>query len=456
MTTTELLQKYNIPVPRYTSYPPANYFEESFTAKEYETAVKASNSIGEQRISFYIHIPFCRHLCHYCGCNSFAMMKPDRIDRYVSAVHKEIEKTTKLLDTHRPVSQIHYGGGTPTVLPASVLKELNDHLLSAFSCTDQPEIAIECHPGYLGENEWQSLTDSGFNRFSLGIQDFDEKVLKAVNRRPSLLPVENIIQILRQKNAGINMDLLYGLPLQSEKSFAKTVARAIELQPDRLVTFSYAHVPWVNKRQLVLEKTGLPAKEEKSRMYEKSKEILQQAGYHAIGLDHFVKATDELYTAWQNGQLHRNFQGYCTHQTTGQVYAFGVTAISQLSNAYAQNSKNIEDYIEKIENGLFPTVKGYRLNEEDQIVREVIETLMCNYSLNWQELSDRLSISVEKIKQATAYNPAIFNNFASDGILTFDENQMQVTAQGTLFVRNIAAALDKRMIHSDKSFSKPV
>jgi oxygen-independent coproporphyrinogen-3 oxidase len=384
------------------------------------------------------------------------MMTQDRIDRYVAAVHKEIEKTTKLLDTHRPVSQIHYGGGTPTVLPASLLKELNDHLLSAFSCINQPEIAIECHPGYLDENEWQSLTNAGFNRFSLGIQDFDEKVLKAVNRRPSLLPVESIIQILRQKNAGINMDLLYGLPLQSEESFAKTVAHAIELQPDRLVTFSYAHVPWVNKRQLVLEKIGLPDKEEKSRMYDSAKEILQQAGYHAIGLDHFVKESDELYTALQNGQLHRNFQGYCTRRTTGQVYAFGVTAISQLSNAYAQNSKHIEDYIEKIENGLFPTVKGYRLNEEDQIVREVIETLMCNYSLNWQELSDRLSIPVEKIKHATAYNSAIFNDFASDDILTFDEKQMQVTAQGTLFVRNIAAALDKRMIHSDKSFSKPV
>ncbi|MDR3093706.1 MAG: oxygen-independent coproporphyrinogen III oxidase [Bacteroidales bacterium] len=455
MTASELIAKYNIPVPRYTSYPPANYFEESFTAKDYENAVVESNWIGEPRISFYIHIPFCRHLCHYCGCNSFAMMKPEKIDRYVEAVHQEIEKTTKLLDTHRPVAQIHYGGGTPTVLPASALKELNDHLLSAFSCIDQPEIAIECHPGYLDENYWQSLTEAGFNRFSLGIQDFDEKVLKAVNRRPSLLPVENIIRILRQKNAGINLDLLYGLPLQTGKSFAKTVARAIELQPDRLVTFSYAHVPWVNQRQLVLEKNGLPAKEEKSRMYETAKEILQQAGYQSIGLDHFVKATDELYAALQNGQLHRNFQGYCTRRTTGQVYAFGVTAISQLSGAYAQNSKNIEDYIEKIETG-FATVKGYRLNEEDRIVRAVIETLMCNYSLNWQELSDRLSISVEKIKQATAYNSALFHTFADDGILTFDEKQMQITPQGTLFVRNIAAALDKRMIHSDKSFSKPV
>ncbi|MDR3338741.1 MAG: oxygen-independent coproporphyrinogen III oxidase [Candidatus Symbiothrix sp.] len=455
MTTGELLTKYNVPVPRYTSYPPANYFEESFTAEDYETAVTASNTTGAQQISFYVHIPFCRQLCYYCGCNSFAMMQPAMIDRYISAVHREIEKVSRLLDPNRPVSQIHYGGGTPTVLPVSVLKELNKHLLASFPRIEQAEIAIECHPGYLDENYWLSLAESGFNRFSLGIQDFDEKVLKAVNRRPSRLPVENIFRILREKKAGINIDLLYGLPLQTAAGFTKTVMRAIELQPDRLVTFSYAHVPWVNKRQLMLEKTGLPGNEEKSLMYESAKTVLQQAGYHAIGLDHFVKESDELYTARQNGQLHRNFQGYCTRRTTGQVYAFGVTAISQLSGAYAQNSKHIEDYIGRIEKG-FATVKGYRLNEEEQIAREVIETLMCNYCLEWKELSERLALPEEKIKAATAYNPEQFRTFAADGILTFDENRIQVTQKGRLFVRNIAAALDKLMINSGKSFSKPV
>jgi len=455
MIDSDLLKKYNTPVPRYTSYPPANYFSESFTAKDYELALDASNMSEPQHLSFYFHIPFCRRLCHYCGCNSFAMGKQDKIDQYISALHKEMDRVLPHIDKKRKIAQIHYGGGTPTVLPATILKELNDRLLSIFPSIDNPEIAIECHPGYLDEKYWQSLTDAGFNRFSIGIQDFDEKVLKASNRKVSLLPLETIFQILRQKNAGINLDFLYGLPLQTVDSFVKSISEAIQLQPDRLVTFSYAHVPWVNKQQMLLEKIGLPAQGEKSRMYEQAREILSQSGYQAIGLDHFVQTSDELYRALQNKQLHRNFQGYCTRRTTGQVYAFGVTAISQLSNAYAQNSKSIDDYIERIDQG-FATVKGYSLSEEEQITREAIETLMCNYSLDWRDLSERLALPIEKIKQVTTYNPTRFKEFAADGIISFDENRVEVKPEGRLFVRNVAAALDTLMLHTDKTFSKPV
>ncbi|MCL1932500.1 MAG: oxygen-independent coproporphyrinogen III oxidase [Candidatus Azobacteroides sp.] len=450
-----LLQKYNVPVPRYTSYPPANYFSESFTAKDYDEALKQSNATQPEHLSFYIHIPFCRQLCHYCGCNSFAITTEDQVNRYISALHKEIEIVIRRLNPKRRIAQIHYGGGSPTILPVNILKELNDRLLSAFSCIEEPEIAIECHPGYLEEKDWLRLSEAGFNRFSIGIQDFNEKVLNVVNRRPSLLPIETIFRILREKKSGINLDFIYGLPFQTEESFAETIRQAIELQPDRLVTFSYAHVPWVNKRQTLLEDSGLPSNEEKSRMYIAARNLLTEAGYQPIGLDHFVKKTDELFTALQNGQLHRNFQGYCTRRTTGQVVAFGVTAISQLSTAYAQNSKDIEDYIVRTENGL-ATVKGYRLNEEEQITREVIETWMCNYSLDWLELSKRLSLPVEKIKEATAYNSGLFSTFAADGIITTDENRIRITEQGTFFVRNVAAALDRLMIHSDKSFSKPL
>jgi len=455
MIDSSLLQKYNVPAPRYTSYPPANYFSESFTAKDYEEALIESDNMQPEHLSFYIHIPYCRQLCHYCGCNSFAMAKGDQSTRYISALHKEIDTVIRKLKPERRIAQIHYGGGSPTVLPVNILKELNDHLLSAFSCIEKPEIAIECHPGYLPEKDWQLLTEAGFNRFSIGIQDFNEKVLKTANRRPSLLLPETVFEILREKKCDINLDFIYGLPFQTEESFAETIRKAIELQPDRLVTFSYAHVPWVNKRQLLLEKAGLPASEVKSRMYIRAKELMSEAGYQPIGLDHFVKKTDELFTALQNGQLHRNFQGYCTRRTTGQVYAFGVTAISQLSVAYAQNSKNIEDYIARTENGL-ATVKGYRLSEEEQITREVIETWMCNYSLDWQELSERLSLPVEKVKAATAYNPQVFSTFTEDGIITMDENRIQATEQGMFFVRIVAAAFDCLMIGSDKAFSKPI
>ncbi|WP_455641310.1 oxygen-independent coproporphyrinogen III oxidase [Parabacteroides sp.] len=452
----DLLQKYNVPVPRYTSYPPANYFADTFTNKDYEAAIEASNSAQPGHISFYVHIPFCRHLCHYCGCNSFAMMKPEVVERYISAIHQEIDRVKERLAPGRKISQIHYGGGSPTAMPVHYLKELNEHLLSDFDTIEQPEIAIECHPGYLDETYWQSLTEAGFNRFSLGVQDFNEKVLKTVNRRPALLPVETIFGILREKGARINMDFIYGLPFQTADSFSETIARAASLRPDRLVTFSYAHVPWVNKQQLILEKAGLPAGEEKSRMYQNAKELLNAAGYQTIGMDHFVLENDELYTAMRNGRLHRNFQGYCTRRTTGQVYAFGVTGISQLSSAYTQNSKDIHQYIERIESGTFAISKGYALNRDEQITREVIETLMCNYSLDWKELADRLSLSVDEVKAATAYNDDRLREFAEDGIIEYDSEQIRITPEGNLFVRNVAASLDKLMLHSDKSFSKPV
>ena len=252
------------------------------------------------------------------------------------------------------------------------------------------------------------------------------------------------------------MDFLYGLPHQTEASFAKTIEKAVSLKPDRLVTFSYAHVPWAFPRQKVLEKTGLPSGDEKSRMFEAARKILCEADYQPIGLDHFVRKDDELYTALLNGQLHRNFQGYCTRRTTGQVYAFGVTGISQLGTAYAQNTKDIMEYIEKIEAGILPVAKGYLLSREEQITREAIEMLMCNYRIDWNELSEQLSVPARSIKQATAYDEACLREFAEDGLVEFDENQIRMTPEGRLFVRNVAASLDKLMLGTNKSFSKPV
>lgn len=454
--TDELLEKYNIPVPRYTSYPPANYFSDAFTNQNYEDAIRASNNQQPQHISFYIHIPFCRHLCHYCGCNSFAMMNETKVNEYLKAVHKEIDKVTQLLDNRRMIAQIHYGGGSPTSIPVERLRELNEHLLDRFKTIENPEIAIECHPGYLDESYWQSLTEAGFNRISLGVQDFDANVLKTVNRRPSLLPLETIFGILRTAGVRINMDFIYGLPHQTVESFTRTIEQAIALNPDRLVTFSYAHVPWVNKSQLILEKAGLPASEVKSNMYDSARQTLKSAGYLPVGLDHFVRPDDELYTALQTKALHRNFQGYCTRRTTGQVYAFGVTGISQLSTAYSQNIKDIAGYIEQINSGTFAVVKGYSLTREEQITREAIESLMCNGSLDWEERADQFNIPVEEFRAATSYDANKMEQFAADGLITYSDKKIQLTPAGNLFVRNVAASLDKLMIHSTKSFSKPV
>lgn len=453
---SQLLAKYNVPVPRYTSYPPANYFKETFTPEDYKTEIEASNRSQPEHVSFYIHIPFCRHLCHYCGCNSTAMTDNKTVERYVSALHREISHVLQYINPNRKIAQIHYGGGTPTILPVYVLNELNDRLLTSFPHIDRPEIAIECHPAYLNENDWLSLAGAGFNRFSIGIQDFRETVLKAVNRRRSQLPLETVFQILKEKPVGINLDLLYGLPLQTADSFSETVTQAAALKPDRIVTFSYAHVPWVNPRQLILEKTGLPADEEKNRMYNRTGEILRKAGYETIGLDHFVRQTDELYTALQNRQLHRNFQGYSTRRTTGQVYAFGSSAISQLTGAYAQNSKDIEDYILRVETGGLATVKGYALSPKEQITREVITTLMCNLVVDFEQLSEKLHLPSGTIKSAVRFDENKFRQFAGDGIIILTGNRIEITHSGRLYVRNIAAVLDNLHIESGKMFSRPV
>ncbi|MDR0896151.1 MAG: oxygen-independent coproporphyrinogen III oxidase [Prevotellaceae bacterium] len=456
MTNSDLLDKYNVPVPRYTSYPPANYFHE-FTNDAYREAVVQSDRARDNHLSFYLHIPFCGQLCHYCGCNSYPMARPEAVDSYVKALHQEIDLLLPMLDSHRRISQIHYGGGTPTALPLHYIRELNDHLLSAFSTIETPEIAIECHPGYLTVGDWYELTQCGFNRYSIGIQDFDEAVLKTVNRRPSHLPVEKIFDLLRRVGARINLDFLYGLPGQSADSFADTIGRAIALKPDRIVTFSYAHVPWVNKRQLILERAGLPAAGEKSRMFIRASELLQAAGYVRIGMDHFVLPDDELNIALNTHRLHRNFQGYCTRRTTAQVYAFGVTGISQLDTAYMQNSKSIDEYVDALHTRRdFCIRKGYVLNRDEQITREVIEMLMCNYCIRWDELSARLELPVERLKAATAYNEERLFDFRRDGLLTFDADKIQMTPAGYPFVRNVAASLDKLMGRSHLSFSKPI
>ncbi|MDU1903552.1 MAG: oxygen-independent coproporphyrinogen III oxidase [Dysgonomonas sp.] len=450
----DILTKYNVAVPRYTSYPPANFFTDSFTRQSYRNAIADSNVMAPQHISFYVHIPFCFKLCHYCGCNALLLDNKETVASYLNALKQEIRLILPLLKKNRKVSQIHFGGGSPTAQPVSFLKEINEMLLSEFSTIENPEIAIECHPGYLDEQYWNDLADAGFNRVSIGLQDFNDDVLKTVNRKPSRLPIEDIVKILRERNISVNMDFIYGLPLQTPESFGDTISRAISMKPDRLVTFSYAHVPWVNPSQLKLEEAGLPSPQNKNKLYETAKNLLTQAGYKTIGLDHFVRPEDELYIAQQEKTLHRNFQGYCTRRTTGQVYAFGTTGISQLATAYSQNTKDIKTYVDTLQNKRLPVLKGYILSEEEQIAREVINSLMCNYEINWKELADHLKTDIDKIKSAINYNEKALNEFVEDGLIEYDNNHISMLPEATPFVRNIAASLDKLMIDTDKRFSK--
>ena len=450
-----IFKKYNVPVPRYTSYPTANQFE-IFSAEQYLKAVEASNDATADNISFYIHVPFCQHLCHYCGCNSVAMAKSERIEAYFAALHKEIDLLLPHLRKDRKISQIHYGGGSPSSMPLIHIRALNEHLLSAFDTIDQPEIAIECHPGYLKMEDWQYLLDSRFNRFSLGIQDFDDEVLHAVNRHPSLLPVADIIGVLRSGGARVNFDFIYGLPRQTVEKFVTTIEAAIALRPDRLVTFSYAHLPSLFKRQTLLEKAGLPPQDEKLKMFECAAQRLEAAGYRPIGMDHFVLPDDELFQALQHHTLHRNFQGYCPRRITAQVYAFGVSGISQLDGAYAQNTKDIAAYIATIDEGQLPIVKGYALAPWQRIAREVIECMMCNHTIHWEEMAELLRCSVADIQQAIVYDEKQLSTMQEDGLLVFDAHSVRCTPEGMPFVRNIAAAFDPMMRNNEKLFSKPV
>ena len=450
-----IFKKYNVPVPRYTSYPTANQFE-IFSAEQYLKAVEASNNATADNISFYIHVPFCQHLCHYCGCNSVAMAKSERIEAYFAALHKEIDLLLPHLRKDRKISQIHYGGGSPSSMPLTHIRALNEHLLSAFDTIDQPEIAIECHPGYLKMEDWQYLLDSRFNRFSLGIQDFDDEVLHALNRHPSLLPVSDIIEVLRSGGARVNFDFIYGLPRQTVEKFVATIEAAIALRPDRLVTFSYAHLPSLFKRQTLLEKAGLPPQDEKLKMFECAAQRLEAAGYRPIGMDHFVLPDDELFQALQHHTLHRNFQGYCPRRITAQVYAFGVSGISQLDGAYAQNTKDIAAYIATVDEGQLPIVKGYALAPWQRIAREVIECMMCNHTVDWRELAAHLQCSVADIQQAIVYDEAQLSTMQEDGLLVFDAHSVRCTPEGMPFVRNIAAAFDPMMRNNEKLFSKPV
>ncbi len=453
-----LIDKYNIPVPRYTSYPPANHFEQTFTDEDYFRLIAESNSGHLENIAIYIHIPFCKKICFYCGCNTALYKGESLVADYIAALKKEIRVVSKHIDKRRKVSQIHYGGGTPNAIDVAYLEQINQLLFDLFEFIPKPEIAIECHPGHLNELYLRRLLNAGFNRFSLGIQDFDNEVLATVNRDPSAMPIVDIINILKQDqpDVSVNFDFIYGLPGQTVERFRQTIEQAVALRPDRLVTFSYAHVPWVKKHQKILEKKGLKTSTEKIDLFLNSREILLQAGYEPIGLDHYVLPEDELNHALQNNQLHRNFQGYCTRRTTGQVYAFGVSSISQLENAYLQNEKDTIEYIRLIKEGKTAVKNGLEVNAAQKIIRGVIEKIMCNKELDLNRFCEEHKINMAQFQQITQFNPVGLNDLILDGLIRFEHNILTITDAGSFFIRNIAASFDPALMQMEKQYSKSV
>lgn len=453
----DFINKYNVSGPRYTSYPPANFFHTGFTASDYVAEIEASNHQTPENISLYIHIPFCPQRCHFCGCSTVIAQKKSIVERYIDALKQEIRNVSSHLNLNRKVTQIHWGGGTPNSISMLFIKDIMDFIRSIFTLAANAEIAMECSPAYLEYSHIDQLAEMGFNRLSLGIQDFREDVLQVVNRKGSKHPVKDLVKYLRLKGfRGINLDFIYGLPLQTVNSFSETLKKAIEIRPDRLVTFSYAHVPWVKTAQKQLEKIGLPGPDEKMEMYLNGIDLMEKSGYTFLGIDHFVLPDDDLAIAFKNKKLHRNFQGYCTLETTGQVYGFGASSISQLWGAYAQNYKDFPKYIELIEQNGYAIERGYQLNRDELIVRSVVNSIMCNGILNFYEIASQFNLTKEEIKSIIQFDPEKFKDFITDGLIDLDSTQIRVRENGHLFERNIAMALDPALKKGENVYSRTV
>ncbi len=455
--TSEFLQKYNISGPRYTSYPPANFFHDGFKTSDYIGELVSSNHQKPENISLYIHIPFCPQRCHFCGCSTVIAQRKIVVERYIRALKTEMKQVASMLDQSRTVTQIHWGGGTPNSISMKYIREIMECIRMYFDLSENAEIAMECSPAYLDYSHIDQLSEMGFNRISLGIQDFREDVLKVVNREAPRHPVKDIVDYLRNKGfRGINLDFIYGLPMQTLESFRKTIEQAIAIRPDRIVTFSYAHVPWVKAAQKQLETIGLPDANDKMEMFLQASAQLTEAGYCPIGIDHFTLPGDDLTKAFINKQLHRNFQGYCTLETTGQVYAFGASSISQLYGAYAQNFKDITKYMDSVEATGYAIERGYKLNAEEQLVRSVINRVMCNGLLNLEEVAAEFALSLDEVKELVTFDPSKFESYISDGLMQLHGNEIRLSDTGFLCARNIAMALDPALKAGEGVYSKTV
>lgn len=437
----QIIQRYDLSGPRYTSYPTAPQFHETFSEAELLEAIARSNSKASP-LSLYFHIPFCESLCYYCGCNKIVTPNKSRSHGYIKRLVQEIELQAKLINCVRPVNQLHWGGGTPTFISDAEMTLLMEATRNRFNLFDDDsgEYGIEIHPGKVALSTMTHLRKLGFNRVSMGIQDFDEKVQKAVNRFNSHQEVAQLVDSLRRDQYhSISMDLIYGLPLQTMASFAETLARVIELSPDRLSLFNYAHMPHLFKSQQLIRSEDLPSAEEKLALLEYSINTLQAAGYIHIGMDHFAKPQDSLVLAQQAGKLQRNFQGYSTHGDC-DLLAFGVSAISAIGNTYVQNAKNLNDYQEKLDAGLLPYIKGFTLNSEDELRKFIINQLICHFELDFNRVDETFNIQMRNHFQ---HELAQLTPMIEDGLITLDTQGIKVLNAGRLLIRRICMVFDE-------------
>ncbi len=435
----DLLSRYNQNVPRYTSYPTAPQFEDSFSRTEWLAAIKNNTNRGTP-LSLYFHIPFCRSLCFYCACSKIITPNKDRSLPYFDGLLREIELVSETLsENQKKVSQLHLGGGTPTFLSSEQLTQLMSYVRTYFDLVDDGEYSIEIDPRAASVETIKVLTELGFNRMSFGIQDFDPIVQKAVNRIQS--PKQTFEQIDAARAGGvksINIDLIYGLPMQNRFSFAQTLDTVIAQRPERVAVYSYAHLPQSFKSQRHIEKYQLPNSNEKMALLELSIDRFLAAGYEYIGLDHFALPSDDLAIARRNGSLQRNFQGYST-QKQCDMLGFGITSIGRVGDSYYQNIKSERDYLETLNLGQLPVTKGYTLNLDDRLRYDVIMGLMCQGLVDIREIE--LAHNIDFYRYFDKVLPALLG-LCDDNLLLMGDQKIEVTARGQLMLRSICQVFD--------------
>jgi len=448
-------EKYSRPGPRYTSYPTAPEFDANFTQ---EDLIKRYTTQSNNRpLSLYIHIPFCRSACYFCGCNVIFTSKEDKKTRYISYLKKELKILAKHLNTNRAVTQMHFGGGTPTFLDPSQLKEVIDAIKETFpNFKDDAEISCEVDPRFFTKEHMSVLKEAGTNRLSFGVQDLDPQVQKTIHRIQPFDTTANVVKIARDAGIkSINIDLIYGLPHQTKETFAKTIQDIVKLDPDRLAVFNYAHVPWMMKTQRKFDETTFAPPSTKLEILKDSIEFFNSHGYKMVGMDHFAKPEDELFKAIKKGELHRNFQGYTT-KGGADLIGIGVTSIGDGVDYYVQNFKDLKSYEEAIDSGNLPVFKGYNLNDDDILRQFVIMELMANFSLDIKKVEKKFHID---FKTYFADALKMLKEFEEVQLITITDDKITVNQTGAMLIRNISMPFDAYLnnIPEDKRrFSKTI
>ena len=450
---TDLIHRYDRPGPRYTSYPTAPHFSSEFTPVDWELAMSENNLTPDRDLSLYVHIPFCDTLCWFCGCTTIISRRKEASARYVDALLREIDLYAERIHPGRRVVQIHWGGGTPTHLSPEQIERVGRHLHDRFRVSGDAEISCEMDPRGLENGHIEALRLVGFNRASIGVQDFNPVVQKAINRIHDEALVGDVVARIRAAGfASINMDLIYGLPHQTPDSFADTLDRVRRLNSDRLAVFSYAHVPWMMPHQKLIHENDLPHPTDKALMLAHVVASLTEEDWTYIGMDHFARSSDDLAVAQRNGTLQRNFQGYSTRSGV-DIHAFGISSISQLPNAYAQHSKQLGAWYDAVDAGRLPLAKGVRLSPDDVQRRHVIMRLMCDMRLDFDALSEQLGVAFPEVFRREL---AALDMFMDDGLLEKTHGGLRVTDTGRLFVRNMAMTFDAYLGVGQARYSRTV